>query len=88
MQRTRTLSVASCALILGACATQLEEPPAQEEVLADALPETTSIRAEWAAPAKDAGDVDDAWLATFGDPQLEALVAEALDKQNPNLRVL
>jgi hypothetical protein len=32
--------------------------------------------------------VDDDWLATFEDPQLEALVAEALNTQNPNLRIL
>jgi outer membrane protein TolC len=75
-------------LLLTGCATQLQEPPTQEEVLEDALPETTEIRAEWAAPADDAGDVDDDWLATFEDPQLEALVAEALNTQNPNLRIL
>jgi NodT family efflux transporter outer membrane factor (OMF) lipoprotein len=77
-----------CLLLLGGCATQLEQPPEQEEVLADALPETTEVRREWAAPADDAGRVDDGWLGTFGDPQLEVLVAEALNEQNPNLRIL
>lgn len=88
MRRTITTKFLCCALLLTGCATQLQEPPSQEEVLEDSLPETTEIRAEWAAPADDAGQVDDGWLATFGDPQLEALVAEALDTQNPNLRVL
>jgi outer membrane protein TolC len=88
MRRTITTKFLCCALLLTGCATQLQEPPTQEEVLEDALPETTEIRAEWAAPADDAGDVDDDWLATFEDPQLEALVAEALDTQNPNLRIL
>jgi hypothetical protein len=78
MRRTTTLRFLCCAALLSSCATPLQEPPPQEEVLEDALPETTEIRAEWAAPADDAGQVDDGWLATFGDPQLEALVAEAL----------
>ncbi|MCP3882862.1 MAG: TolC family protein, partial [Sulfitobacter sp.] len=60
----------------------------QTEVLGEALPETTGIRAEWAAPAEDTGQVDDDWLATFNDPQFDALIAEALDEQNPNLRIL
>jgi NodT family efflux transporter outer membrane factor (OMF) lipoprotein len=88
MRRKITTKLVCCAFLLSGCATQLEEPPAQEEVLEDALPETTKVRAEWAAPVDDAGDVDDGWLATFGDPQLEVLVAEALNTQNPNLRIL
>jgi len=88
MRRTRTTELFCCTLLLSGCATPLQEPPTPEEVLEDALPETTEIRAEWAAPAEDAGQVDDGWLATFKDPQLDALVAEALNTQNPNLRVL
>ena len=87
MRRTRPLEL-FCCLLLSGCATQLEEPPTQEEVLQDALPETTGIRAEWVAPAGDMGRVDDGWLASFKDPQLEALVAEGLNTQNPNLRAL
>ena len=87
MRRTTTLKL-FCCLLLSGCATQLQEAPTQEEVLEDALPETTEIRAEWAAPADDVGHVDDGWLTTFEDPQLEALVAEALNTQNPNLRLL
>ena len=87
MRKLAAFEVALCVLITG-CATKLQEAPSQEQVLGDALPETTEIRPEWAAPAEDSGQVDDDWLATFNDPQLDALVAEALDLQNPNLRVL
>lgn len=88
MRRTITANFLCCALLLTGCATKLQEPPTQEEVLEDALPETTEIRVEWAAPADDVGLVDDGWLTTFEDSQLEALVTEALNTQNPNLRLL
>jgi len=86
--RTLTATELTLCALLGGCATQLEEPPTQEEVIKAALPETTEIRPGWAAPANDTGQVDDDWLTTFNDPQLESLVAEALNEQNPNLRIL
>jgi multidrug efflux system outer membrane protein len=82
------LNTAALSLLIAGCATQLQEAPERDAVLEDALPDTTEVRAEWAAPADDSGQVDDGWLATFNDDQLDALVAEALDKQNPNMRVL
>ncbi|NCF15117.1 MAG: efflux transporter outer membrane subunit [Gammaproteobacteria bacterium] len=88
MRSLAAVKLALCILVAGGCATKLQEAPPQEEVLEEALPETTEIRPEWAAPAEDTGQVDDAWLATFNDPQLDSLVAEALDLQNPNLRIL
>ena len=84
----KLLSGLGAALLVTACATQLQDAPEQEEVLEDALPDSTAVRAEWAAPADDTGEVDDGWLASFEDEQLNALVAEALDTQNPNMRVL
>jgi NodT family efflux transporter outer membrane factor (OMF) lipoprotein len=86
--RFRTYSSA-CAFILltAGCATRLEEAPASDVVLDEALPET-AIAAEWLEPSGDTGAVDDNWLQSFNDPQLNALVAEALDVQNPNMRVL
>jgi NodT family efflux transporter outer membrane factor (OMF) lipoprotein len=87
MRNRAAVELALCVLVAG-CASKLQEAPAQQQVLEDALPETTEIRQEWAAPAEDTGQVDDDWLATFDDPQLETLVAEALNLQNPNLRVL
>jgi NodT family efflux transporter outer membrane factor (OMF) lipoprotein len=87
MRTLTAIELTLCAL-LGGCATQLEEPPTQEKVIRDALPETTEVRTGWAAPANDTGQVDDDWLTTFNDSQLESLVAEALNEQNPNLRIL
>ena len=58
--------VAGC-LLVTSCATKLQEAPEQAEIIAEALPETTEIAAEWAAPADDAGLVDDGWLASFND---------------------
>jgi NodT family efflux transporter outer membrane factor (OMF) lipoprotein len=86
--RRRIISLYGVVLLLAGCATQLQEPPPTEELVADALPETTEIPGEWAAPADDTGKVDAGWLATFNDPQLEALVEEALHEQNPNMRIL
>lgn len=82
---------AAAALLLGvgllaACA--VKEAPKTTDIVEDALPPTTDIPAEWTAPAGDAGEVDDGWLADFEDPELEALVAEALDKHTPNMRLL
>ena len=90
MMNTLQLSkfAAAVMLLAGCGVTPLQEAPEREEVLDDALPDSTEIRVDWAAPSGDTGKVDDDWLATFNDEQLNALVAEALDKQNPNLRVL
>jgi outer membrane protein TolC len=75
-------------ILLAGCASKLEAPPETVEVVADALPETTDVAVEWSAPAGDTGAVDDAWLKTFNDPELEALVEEALHERNPSLRLL
>jgi NodT family efflux transporter outer membrane factor (OMF) lipoprotein len=74
------------AILLTACA--VKEPPRTADVGEDALPPTTEVSAEWTAPADDTGKVDDGWLKSFEDPELEALVDEALDKHNPNMRLL
>ena len=86
----KRVTLAACLLpfLLSACATKLAEVPEREEIIQDALPETTTIAAEWAAPAEDTGAVDDGWLASFNDPLLMALVDEALDTQNPRMRVM
>ncbi len=80
---------ASCVLclMLAGC-SQLQEAPEREEIVRDALPDTTTVPAEWAAPADDSGEVDDDWIASFNDPQLEALVDEAISTQNPQMRIL
>lgn len=88
MKTALIVALGVCVPLLSGCATKLKEPPTQEEALQDALPETTDVPAEWSSPAQDTGAVDDGWLESFNDPQLDALVDEALSYQNPNMRIL
>jgi multidrug efflux system outer membrane protein len=71
-------------LLAAGCATT--PAPESEEVLAEALPETTVVPAEFQADAVDSGQVDDGWIATFGDDRLIGLVDEAI-ANNLNLRL-
>jgi NodT family efflux transporter outer membrane factor (OMF) lipoprotein len=74
---------AAVAATLAGCA--LKAPPPREDVAAEALP-NFRLQESWAATAAFPGAVTDRWLASFNDPQLDALVAEAL-AFNPDLRV-
>jgi multidrug efflux system outer membrane protein len=73
----------SIAVALSGCAVQ--QPPETTELLTEALPEMTEVPADWQAAETDTGAVDDAWVASFNDPILNALVAEAL-QNNRNLQ--
>ena len=77
-------AVLAATALLAACA--VKQPPASEEMIEEALPETTVIPPDYEQAANAAtGKVVDGWLATFGDPELEAIVAEAI-QNNLNLR--
>ena len=78
----RSFSLIVISLLVVGCASKLQEAPESSEVLDDALPETTEVRAEWAAPADDTGQVDNGWLATFHDAQLD------VERSKPMLRRL
>jgi NodT family efflux transporter outer membrane factor (OMF) lipoprotein len=65
----------ACAWLTG-CA--LSTPPERSEVLARALPPSTQIPAGWQQAGSATGEVGNNWLASFADPQLEQIVAEAL----------
>lgn len=72
------------AIVLAGCA--VPEPPAPEESLSQALPETTQVRETYAeAPGTVNRPLPANWIADFGDVQLEAIVEEAL-ANNLNLR--
>ena len=79
---TRRIAFASglAAALLAGCVTSPE--PTADEVQAQALGHVTVPQA-WANKA-NAAPVEAGWLATFGDPQLDALVIEALE-YNPDL---
>lgn len=76
-----TLAAVAAAALVG-CA--LQPPPARQEVAAQAMP-NLRLPPIWSAAAAP-GNVADRWLAGFADPQLDALVTEAL-AHNPDLRV-
>ena len=57
----------------------LAPPPSSESLQEQALP-TTPLPPQWTAGEPVAGVVEDDWLSTFADPQLEALVAEAIEQ--------
>lgn len=80
--RGLTLGLAVTAL-LSACA--LKEPPERSAVAREALPGVQTPDA-WRSQGATAEPVDDRWLESFADPQLDALVAEAL-ANNPDLKV-
>jgi outer membrane protein, multidrug efflux system len=75
------LGLLAAATLLAGCA--LKAPPAPDEVLRQALP-TTPVPPAWRA-TNDAGTIAGAWVGTFGDAQLDAIVAEAI-AHNTDLR--
>ena len=62
--------------VLSGCV--LAPPPSSEDLQEQALP-TTPLPTQWTAGPHAPGAVEDDWLATFADPHLEALVAEAVE---------
>ena len=56
----------------------LSTPPERSEVLARALPATTTIPEGWQQAGSVSDGIGDNWLASFDDPQLDQIVAEAL----------
>ena len=71
-------------IFVAGCA--VEQPGPIEDTIAEALPETTQIPLDYEAAANAAtGKVVDGWLTSFGDPELEAIVAEAI-QNNLDLR--
>jgi NodT family efflux transporter outer membrane factor (OMF) lipoprotein len=62
-------------VFLAGCA--LKPAPTQPEMLAAALPAGTHIPGTWKADSRTSAVADD-WLKSFNDPQLDAIVAEAM----------
>ncbi len=79
---SRSISLGLVAALLAGCATLPEPTPA--DTRAEALGHVQVPQA-WAVPAS-AAPVEAGWLATFGDPQLDALVREAL-AHSPDLAI-
>ena len=73
--RPRRLVACALAALLSGC--PLRPPPPTAEVVGKALPEGTSIPPKWSASPSTSPVTDD-WLASFHDPGLDAVVAEAI----------
>ncbi len=78
----RILPLTALAAFAGCAVLQ----PPERAVLAKTAAPNLAIAPQWAASGAEPGAVADRWLASFNDPRLEALVAEAL-AHNFDLRV-
>lgn len=63
--------------LASAAGCALAPPPKHDEVVGQALPQGTTIPPAWSADP-GSGQVADDWLKSFGNPALEAIVAEAI----------
>ena len=79
-RRCTLLLVTASSLVLASCAIR------QAPVGADIMPERTraKIPGSWAGPHRS-GEVVPGWIRNFGDPELNALVADAVER-NPDLK--
>jgi outer membrane protein, multidrug efflux system len=80
---TGTLCGLAIATLGGGCATK--SPPTGAEIRKQALGRI-DLDHPWKATPAAATDVQDNWLGSFNDPELDALVREAI-QNNPDLRV-
>jgi len=84
----RTLRRRAGVALLLALATSgclLKDPPTAEEMREQSL-DNAALPGHWATAGAAQGAVQDGWLASFKDPTLEALVAEAM-AHNADLRI-
>ena len=79
------LRAAAIGLLLVAAGCALKSPPDREALQKDALGDVVPP-AQWTASGSAQGAVAAGWLKSFNEPQLEALVDEALVR-NVNLRI-
>jgi multidrug efflux system outer membrane protein len=70
-------------MFVSACA--VKKPPSTSQAIKDSLPATTTVPQSWTSPDTSSAPVETGWLKTFNDPQMEAIVAEAL-KNNLDLQ--
>jgi multidrug efflux system outer membrane protein len=83
MGPVRRLGSVLIAAALAGCA--LKAPPERAELAKQALP-NVHVPPAWTAQSGVVGTIADKWLAGFNDPQLDALVQEAL-ANNPDLQL-
>lgn len=81
--RSAVHTLAGLAVVLAGCA--IKSPPPPEDIRREAIGDLETQK-PWRAGDGSSAVVQDNWLASFGDAQLDALVAEALAR-NPDLRI-
>lgn len=79
------LTVLCAGLLAGAGGCALKAPPAGDQLRGEALPHMT-LPAAWTSAGAASGAVQGNWVASFKEPALDALVAEAL-AYNADLRL-
>jgi NodT family efflux transporter outer membrane factor (OMF) lipoprotein len=84
-RRLLRFPVLMLAVVAAATACVLKKPPDAAAIKTEAMPSVT-VPAQWTAPGAGAGTIASNWLASFGDAQLTAAVAEAI-AHNANLQV-
>src|ERR1039458_10309110 len=70
------LASAMLALFTAGCA--VKGPPDTTQAVKDSLPAATKIPEQWTSQGVSADPVQTEWLKSFGDPQMDAIVAEGL----------
>lgn len=84
--RTRLFTSISSALALGLSACAIQDPLTGQALREQSLPKV-AIPNQFSTPSVSGPALDKAWLAQFNDPELNELVAEALQNQ-PDIRVM
>src|SRR5829696_4728953 len=74
----------SVAVLVALAGCKLAPPPKPADYRGEALP-AMQVAPQWTG-GETSGPLAAGWLKSFGDPQLEALVTEAV-AHNPDLRV-
>src|SRR3982074_1195866 len=77
--KTFLFGAVGCVLLAG-CALKI--PPFGADILTDAA--RGQVPGQWSGPHRR-GPVVPNWISSFGDPELTALVADAIER-NPDLR--
>ena len=85
MVRAALRVVAAGVIAAGLPGCVVRDPPPPADLFRDSLPQT-QLPEKWTASPTPAGPVGDGWLARFQDPELEKLVAEAM-QYNTDLKV-
>src|ERR1700745_1416275 len=78
--KSRVLLWAAACLTLAGCA--IRQPPVGEEIMPESA--RAQIPGHWAGPHRS-GNVVPNWILSFHDPELTALVADAVER-NPDLQ--